>query len=264
MLVEIKEDAVWSKDYAVDMYKQVKELEGYVLWKAKQCLVFGDLEEFLSTVNVSERKLNRKVEYFEAQKTLSIRTETSEHLNETEAIDVITDESNPVNNIAESTYGELRGDTPEEKVEFYEDVKEHTGKDKPSQTDIRKFKKLSFSGGQEPLTEKEAILQTNEEFGCDYFEACSGGLNDSLGVFNIGFEIHKFDEDWSDIKKVLLKAIHSDTSGGDDKAMKFVSMLNMIFRDKKKDAKHNQLKKDMTDRIVELMGINKEEEDDNT
>ena len=35
MSVTIKDNTVWSVDYAVETYNQLKELEGYVLWKAK-------------------------------------------------------------------------------------------------------------------------------------------------------------------------------------------------------------------------------------
>ena len=268
-MVKVEENTEWSLAYAVDSYTKVKELEGFILWKSKKEFSFSEFKEFAKRLNRGESSLLKKINYFEAQKSFHTLASESD-ISEYEAIDVVTDKSNPISKISESTYTELRGDTPEERVEFYEKVSESVleekGKYRPSRQDIRDYKAQDAAEEgvadsivketAERLTEKEAIAQTNKEFSVDYYKLCSGGFDGSLGVLNIGFEIHKFDNDWKEIKKILSKVAHSDVNKEvNDKAMKFISVLNMIFRDKKKDEKSNKLKKDMTERIVTLMGV---------
>ncbi len=251
MSVTVRDSDSWSLDYAIDAYNQTKEIQGYILWRSKKELKHGQIEEFYKRISLNKGSANKYISHFVAKMELS-NVSPGLHLDnitEMEAIEVVLDEDNPINDISVTVYSKLKGDTPQEKVEYREKVKEHTGKDNVTRRDVESFNKKS-----EYLTEKEAIKQTNEEYGKDYFNLCSGGVGQSLDVFNIGFEIHKFDDRWSSIKKILVLSAHPDKGGSDD-AMNFISMMNDIFKDKKKTEKETKLKKDMTNRITELMGV---------
>lgn len=251
MGITIQENDSWSLDYAVESYNQTKEIQGYILWRSKKELKHGEIEEFYKRINISQGHASRVVKHFEAKLELSnnVHAHDIEEISEQEAIEIVTDDTNPINEVPAFTYSTLKGKTPQEKVEYMDKVKEHTGKDTITRRDIKEFKNKD-----EPLSEKEAIAQTNKEYGQDYYQLCSGGVGDSLGVFNIGFEIHKYDNDWNEIKRLFSKVAHPD-KGGSDIAMAFLSTLNKIFKDKKSIAKENELKKEMTNRITTLMGV---------
>lgn len=254
MGITIQESDSWSLDYAIESYNQTKEIQGYILWRSKKELKHGEIEEFYKRVNISKPYASRIIKHFEARVVLS-NVAPEQHLDEISeqvALEIVRDKENPLNDMPASNYAKLKGKTPQEKVEYMEKVKEHTGKDKITRNDISDFRNKDIH-----LSEKEAIAQTNKEFGEDYYKLCSGGVGDSLGVFNIGFEIHKFDKDWNSIKRILSKAAHPD-KGGSDIAMSFISMLNKVFKDKKITVKETKLKKDMTDRITNLMGVTNE------
>ncbi len=251
MSVTVRDSDSWSLDYAVDAYNQTREIQGYILWRSKKELKHGQIEEFYTQVKTSKRSALRKINHFLAKIEMSNVAQVPhlESVTEMDAINIVLDKENPINKISVATYDDLDGDTPQEKLDFQEKVREKLDKEYVSRKDIREFKK-----GDKPLTEKEAIKQTNKEYDMDYFQLCGGGVGQSLDVFNIGFEIHKFDDRWASIKKILSKSAHPDKGGSAD-AMNFVSMLNDIFKDKKKTEKETKMKKDMTNRITELMGV---------
>ncbi len=300
MSITLTDNDKWTIDYAIDSYKTMEEMKGYILWRSKKELKHGEIENFYKAIGISKATASNMIKHYEAKYTISIISnineyvQTSEHIKkynneeeihkkdinditEDEALDIILDETNPLNKVTTSLYVGLQGKTPQEKVKNLEEVKKHTEKEKVSYRDIISFNKQKKEKikvlneqlkPQEilaevpevifiPLLEKEAIKQTNKEFNQDYWELCSGSIGDSMDVFTIGFEIHKFDKDWHSIKRILSKAAHPDV-GGSEEAMQFVSFLNKVFKDKKTKTKENQLKKDMTDRITELMGIEKQ------
>lgn len=247
-------DTKWDLEVSVEMFRATEELQNWVLWKAKKDLVFGELEEFLNILNINRRTLERKVEYFEAQKTLSITTQASQTLNETEAICIVTDEKNPINDIKLSTYSELKGDTPKEKVEFYQEVKEATQKENPSRDNVREYKK-SINHIEEQISVNDALKQIEEEFGEDYMELGSSTSSGSLSMLTIGIELMKYIDSWKKIYRELSKVAHPDLDG-DAEVQQFVNWLNELFKDRRKHLKNMSKHDNMTNRFAELVKQN--------
>ncbi len=143
-LVEIQKEVAGDievgmvdETYCADLYDKGNLISGYALWLAKE-VVHKDSntgwKKFCDKIGTAPREANRQIEFYDA-KSGAI------------ALDSLPSK--------EGTFRALPSGTNEEKVEFYADVKELSGKDEPTAQDITITKKIKGAYKTEVKAKKD-------------------------------------------------------------------------------------------------------------
>jgi hypothetical protein len=146
MLVEVKNEVETymkaneiDEDYCINIIKHGNAMVGYGLWLAKENIYKDSKtgwESFCKKAGVVRVSADRLVAFYLA-KSEPIGSELPNN---------------------EGAFRELEGDTPEEKAEMYQRVKELTGKEKPTGLDIRVTKAIESRG----IKDKELVIEAQE------------------------------------------------------------------------------------------------------
>ncbi len=226
-------EVINTKEEFVHTYKKLEELtdaaKGQLLIRAKEKLQRHELIEAYEEIGISVTQVSRLIKFALIPHAVSSR---------------LPDMA--------SKYADLKGSTPEEKSEFWEELKEETGKDEPNREDIRK--KARASREEEAISKlADGVMDKREEarqqLGWDEdterkASYMSNPMEYAMVTTSSTTELGKFKDIWKPLYRELSAKYHPDM-GGDGVMQSLLVLITEVIEVGSKKTKAEELMKEL-------------------